>query len=74
MSYETNHTLKTGIKVRGEKSLIFQCTVVCMHISWFIHIAHRTARALRPKPRLKGLSSKASEKMTSVFSRAARLS
>lgn len=44
-----------------------------MHISWFIHISYTTVRALRPKPLLKGLSSKASEKIThrlKVFSRA----
>lgn len=57
--------------------MILQYTVVYMHISWFIHISHTTVRALRPKPLLKGLSSKASEKIThrlKVFSCAAGLS
>lgn len=53
--------------------MILQYTVVYMHISWFIHISHTTVRTLRPKPLLKGLSSKASEKIThrlKVFSHA----
>lgn len=56
--------------------MILQYTVVYMHISWFIHISHTTVRTLRPKPLLKGLSSKASEKIThrlKVFSRAVGL-
>lgn len=75
ISYETNHTLKPGKKIRGG-SLWFFNTLFYMHISWFIHISHITVRALRPKPLLKGLSSKASEKIThrlKVFSRAVGL-
>lgn len=50
-------------KIR-RKSLILQYRVVYMHISWFIHISHTIVRTLRPKPLQKGLSSKASEKIT----------
>lgn len=65
ISCETNHTLKPGKKKKiRRKSLILQYRVVYMHISWFIHISHTIVRTLRPKPLQKGLSSKASEKIT----------
>lgn len=61
-------TLKPG-KIRREKknrgnSLILQYRVVYMHISWFSHTDHTTVRPWRPKPLLKGLSSKAGDKIT----------
>lgn len=62
-------------KKRGE-SLWFCNRVVYMHISWFRHIGHTTVRPWRPKPLLKGLSSKAGEKITPrlrVLSRAGLL-
>lgn len=68
-------TLRKGEKQKKRrKPLILQYRVVYMHISWFIHISHTIVRTLRPKPLQKGLSSKASEKIThrlKVCSRAA---
>lgn len=73
-------TLKPGKIRRGKKnrgnSLILQYRVVYMHISWFSHTGHTTVRPWRPKPLLKGLSSKAGDKITHrlrVLSRAGLL-
>lgn len=43
-----------------------------MHISWCIHVSNISERPFRPNPQLKGLSSKAREKITlRLFSRVA---
>lgn len=71
---KTNHTQKRWEIEKRRKPLILQYRVVYMHISWFIHISHTIVRTLRPEPLQKGLSSKASEKIThrlKVCSRAA---
>lgn len=63
-------------KKKEKRSLWFCNRVVYMHISWFSHISHTTERPWRPKPLLKGLSSKAGGKITRrlrVLSRAGLL-